>query len=350
MGVIVEIVVIVIVFSGYHITKIHPSLWLRNPLDAWPTTEQIVGTLCTVLVCYVVLALGFYIMARLKKGKKQARTELLRVTTGFLFVACVALFSRWLSSQEYLKRYGISLEVWALLIDIIVGNAVPELPALLKFGTEGEYFIKVGLVLLGVELRQIGALGGPGILTSWVVTPIVILLGVLSGRYLLGFKDKDLALVFILVCATCVCGASAATAIYGCVNSSPETLTLVIAIVNLLTIPQMIGLPYFAHYVNIMPEVAGAWFGGSIDATGAVVASASILDELNGVTETCVLAEDCAVDVASTVKIIQNMAIGPIAVAVSMWWQHHEAKLSQQVRLATTDSAGTDATTTQPSL
>ena len=41
------------------------------------------------------------------------------------------------------------------------------------------------------------------------------------------------------------------------------------------------GRPYFAWAVNMPLAVAGAWFGGSIDGTGNVVAAGAILDEVS---------------------------------------------------------------------
>lgn len=57
-----------------------------------------------------------------------------------------------------------------------------------------------------------------------------------------------------------------------------------------------------------MPEVlGGAWIGGTIDATGAVVAAGAFLGEK-------------ALSVAATVKMIQNILIGVIAFGVAIYW------------------------------
>ncbi len=57
-----------------------------------------------------------------------------------------------------------------------------------------------------------------------------------------------------------------------------------------------------------MPEVlGGAWIGGTIDATGAVVAAGAFLGEK-------------ALNVAATIKMIQNMLIGLIAFGVAVYF------------------------------
>ena len=53
--------------------------------------------------------------------------------------------------------------------------------------------------------------------------------------------------------------------------------------------------------------VGGAWMGGTIDATGAVVAAGAFLG-------------DDAEKVAAVVKMIQNVLIGLVAFAVAVYW------------------------------
>ncbi|MNR61596.1 hypothetical protein D3C85_1833890 [compost metagenome] len=49
--------------------------------------------------------------------------------------------------------------------------------------------------------------------------------------------------------------------------------------VLITAIPMMIFMPYIANYFNFPQAVTGAWLGGSIDTTGAVVASGSLVGE-----------------------------------------------------------------------
>ena len=55
----------------------------------------------------------------------------------------------------------------------------------------------------------------------------------------------------------------------------------------------------------ITESILGAWIGGFVDTTGAVVASASILQDKAGL--------KTGVKTASLMKMIQNILIGPIA-------------------------------------
>ena len=53
--------------------------------------------------------------------------------------------------------------------------------------------------------------------------------------------------------------------------------------------------------------LGGAWLGGTIDSTGAVAAAGAVLGET-------------ALEVAATVKMIQNILIGVAAFGVAIYW------------------------------
>jgi uncharacterized membrane protein YadS len=66
-------------------------------------------------------------------------------------------------------------------------------------------------------------------------------------------------------------------------------------------------MPPVIEAIGLDPVVGGAWLGGTIDATGAVVAAGETLGKEAG-------------EVAATVKMIQNSMIGLIAFAVAVYW------------------------------
>ena len=62
--------------------------------------------------------------------------------------------------------------------------------------------------------------------------------------------------------------------------------------------------------------LGGAWMGGTIDSTGAVAAAGAFLG-------------DKALYVAATIKMIQNIPIGVIALAIAYYWATHVEKNNQ---------------------
>ena len=73
------------------------------------------------------------------------------------------------------------------------------------------------------------------------------------------------------------------------------------------TVVMMVVMPMLVKFFD-MPEVlAGAWIGGTLDSTGAVVAAGKFVG-------------DKALYVAATIKMIQNVLIGVIAFFVAIYW------------------------------
>jgi len=83
----------------------------------------------------------------------------------------------------------------------------------------------------------------------------------------------------------------------------------VISLVLIVAIPMMILMPYFAKWLGLSQEVAGAWIGGTIDTTGAVVASGTIIGET-------------AQKYAVIIKSAQNVLLGVAAFAISIYWSY----------------------------
>jgi uncharacterized membrane protein YadS len=235
----------------------------------------------------------------------------LQVVGGFLMVAALATAAFVMAGQQVLRQYGLEYVLWALLLGLMIRNTV-GLPRWLSGAVRGELFIKWGLVLLGAEvlLGKLLALGLPGIMVSWVVTPIVLIVTFWFGRRIL--KISSPSLVIVVAADMSVCGVSAAIATAAACRAKKEELSLAIGMSLAFTAVMMVAMPLALRFAEVDPIVAGAWIGGTIDSTGAVAAAgAALQDEAQG---------DRAMKVAVTVKMIQNVLIGVIAFAVSVFW------------------------------
>ena len=116
----------------------------------------------------------------------------------------------------------------------------------------------------------------------------------------------------ILTGTTVVCGSSAATAIRNSVKGKEKDQKDSILISSLLTIPVIIALPFIARCINISGNIAGAWFGGCVDSTGAVIATAGLFNQSEGTVQ--------ATMSSAVVKMIQNILIAPICVLVVSYY------------------------------
>ncbi|MEO5600778.1 MAG: putative sulfate exporter family transporter, partial [Cyclobacteriaceae bacterium] len=121
----------------------------------------------------------------------------------------------------------------------------------------------------------------------------------------------DAELSMMISSAVSICGVSAAIATAGAIKGDPKKLSYVISLVLVTAIPMMIFMPYLARYMGLTQEVTGAWIGGTIDTTGAVVAAGTLVG-------------DIAVKISTIVKFSQNVLLGLAAFAISIYWTYSQ--------------------------
>jgi uncharacterized integral membrane protein (TIGR00698 family) len=225
---------------------------------------------------------------------------------GFIFVFLLAVVAEIIGNQTTLNNYGFGSLIWAILGGMLIANTV-GVPRFIQEGAQTEYFIKTGLVLLGAEILfgQILAIGQAGIFVAWVVTPTVLTLTYIFGQQVLKMESKTLNIT--VSADMSVCGVSAAIATAAACGARKEELTIALGLSMLFTAVMMIALPTFIVSVGMHPVLGGAWIGGTIDSTGAVVAAGAFLGEIG-------------MFVAATIKMIQNVMIGVIAFGVAVYW------------------------------
>lgn len=271
-----------------------PNLWVVNPVDALS-----VDGVVSYVVWMVILGLFVALSIRSIEG------ELSTFVPSFFVFAVLGLVAQVLSKQLYVNAYGLEYVLWALIIGLIISNTV-GVPKFFQPAVRTELYIKIGLVLLGAEIlfSRILNLGIQGLLLAWGVTPLVLFLMYKYGTAIL---KLDKTLTVLLAAATSVCGVSAAIAVAAATRARKELLTLTISISLLSTVILLVGLPALIRLARIDFVVGGAWIGGTVDSTGAVVAAGELLNEQ-------------AMEVATVIKLIQNVLIGVIAFVVAFLW------------------------------
>jgi len=271
-----------------------PKTWLINPFEGLS-----IDALLSYLVLMVILAVLFSIGVRFMAGKPSSYLP------AFVVFSILGLVAQVISKQYFVGTYGLEYVLWALVIGLVISNTV-GLPAILKPAIRTELYIKTGLVLLGAEIlvSRILNLGIQGLILAWGVTPLVL---VLMYRYGTSVLRLDKTLTILIAAATSVCGVSAAIAVAAATKAKKELLTLTISISLLSTVILLVGLPAVVKMTGIDYIVGGAWIGGTVDSTGAVVAAGELLNQQ-------------AMEVATVIKLIQNVLIGIIAFVVALFW------------------------------
>ena len=225
---------------------------------------------------------------------------------GFLAVFALSCLANVLGGYKPTAQYGVNGEIMAIVVGMTIANTIGT-PKWIKPAVQVEYYIKAGLVLLGAEVlfNKILAIGIPGIFVAWVVTPIVLVATFIFGQKVLKMPSKTLNIT--ISADMSVCGTSAAIAVAAACRAKKEELTLSVGLSMVFTAIMMVVMPAFIKMVGLPEVLGGAWIGGTVDSTGSVAAAGAFLGPK-------------ALQVAATVKMIQNVLIGVSAFCVAIYF------------------------------
>jgi len=238
----------------------------------------------------------------------------LRVLAGLAVVLILSIAAWWVTKRVYAAQLPLGIPgkvleypIWAVLVGL-AGNLVLRLVRLHAWARPGfrvELSLKVGLVLLGagVNLSLLAPAAGVSVVQGLIMIASVFFFSWwLGGRF-----ELDDKLRAVMATALSVCGVSAAIAAAGSVLAKKEQVTYVTSLVILVALPLMVLAPLTAEALGLSQTVAGAWFGGNIDTTAAVVGAGTIFGEQ-------------AQKVASIVKNTQNALIGVVAFLLAIYF------------------------------
>jgi uncharacterized integral membrane protein (TIGR00698 family) len=223
---------------------------------------------------------------------------------GFTVVYLLTLIALFITGNSFIESWNLEAVIFSLAIGLAISNFF-KVPNWLKDSLSTELFVKVGLILLGTSvifsnILEAGSLG--------LIQSLVVVLSVWYFAFWLCKRMKiDDELTMMISSAVSICGVSAAIATSGAIKGDSKKLSYVISMVLITAIPMMIFMPYLANYMGLSQQVTGAWLGGSIDTTGAVVASGSLVGEE-------------ALKISTIVKFSQNVLLGLAAFAISIYW------------------------------
>ncbi|QIP17003.1 putative sulfate exporter family transporter [Spirosoma aureum] len=276
------------------------------PAFGWKEGSDLTATVLSVKNGLIILEQFGFTYAIALIGAILTGKPLRSTLFGFPIIFGLTLLALVLAGNKTLKDLNLEAVIFSLSIGLLVGNLV-QLPDWLKGALATELFVKIGLVLLGTtvifgDILKAGSLG--------LVQALVVVVSVWYFAYWISKRLKiDDELTMMLASAVSICGVSAAIATSGAIQGDSKKLSYVISLVLITAIPMMLFMPYAAHALGLSPEVTGAWLGGTIDTTGAVVASGT-------------LAGDEALKISTIVKFSQNVLLGVAAFAISVYWTY----------------------------
>lgn len=218
----------------------------------------------------------------------------------------LAVAAQLIAEIPTIKGLGLEVVLFSVLIGLIISN-IFGVPQWLKPAIQSEFYIKIGIICLGStilfgDVLKSGAYG--------LVQSLIVVFTVWNFTFWLGKKmGVDNELRTMLSSAVSICGVSAAIATCGVIKGDSKKLSSVISLVLVCAIPMMYFMPPLCHLMGLSEEVSGAWLGGTIDTTGAVAASGTMLG-------------DIAAQTAIIVKSSQNVLLGVAAFFISLIWTY----------------------------
>lgn len=224
----------------------------------------------------------------------------------FIVIYALVLLANWITDIAFVKKMGLESVFFSVLIGLTMRNTI-GLPKWMEPAVRSEYYIKAGLVILGSsilfgEIMRAGSLG--------MVQAIIVVLSVWYFSFWVSRKmGIDSEMSMMLSSSVSICGVSAAIATCGAIKGDPKKLSFIVSLVLIVAIPMMYLLPFIAKWIGLSEQVAGAWLGGTIDTTAAVVASGKFIGET---------AEQYSV----IIKSAQNVLLGVAAFAISIYWSY----------------------------
>ena len=224
----------------------------------------------------------------------------------FVVVFVLAAIAQIIAAHTSMKSLSLETVFFSVMIGLVIGNTF-KLPEWMKSAIQSEYYIKIGLVILGTtvlfnNIMKAGSLG--------MIQAVIVVISVWYIAFWISRRMRiDTETSILLASSVSICGVSAAIATNGALGGNSKRLPYIISLVLVVAIPMMIFMPYLAVWLGLSQEVAGAWIGGTIDTTGAVVASGTIIG-------------DTAKDIAVIIKSAQNVLLGVAAFAISIYWSY----------------------------
>jgi len=268
----------------------------------WATIDKAfpsgIATIWDTLILLVILAVLSLI------GLIFMKKDIKRFVPAFIVIFALAWLAVFIGKQSVINAWGLEYVIWALIFGLLISNTV-GLPGWLKPAVLTEYYIKIGLVCMGATIlfSIILKAGGVGMLQALLVVAAVWFFTYWLGRRF-GMAERFSS---TMATGVSICGVSASIAAGGAVKGDPKETSYIIAWLLVGAVIMIVVMPPIAKAVSMPTNMAGAWLGGTIDNTGAVVAAGEVMKS------------KASLDTAALVKMAQNILIGFAAFLLAVW-------------------------------
>ena len=200
---------------------------------------------------------------------------------------------------------NIEYVLWAIVFGLIVSNTI-GVPKICRAGVDTyEFWLKAGIVLLGVRflLGDIVKLGGVSLVCVVLELAMAIVVMTALGRY---FKLSP-KLTSLLAIGASICGVSAIIAAKGAIDADDEDASYAIAAILALGAVSLVVFPLLGRALGMSDHAFGLWVGLAVDNTAEAAAAGALYS-------------DAAGRFAVLAKTTRNATLGFVVLGYAIYW------------------------------
>jgi uncharacterized integral membrane protein (TIGR00698 family) len=239
-------------------------------------------------------------------------TRIKALVPGTLLLAVIGFAGK--VTEQSINSYGrahqmtlpnIEYVLWAIIFGLIVSNTV-GVPELFRRGVETyEFWLKVGIVLLGVRflLGDVVKLGGVSLACVALELAVAIVIMTALGR---AFRLPP-KLISLLAIGSSICGVSAIIAAKGAIDADDEDASYAIAAILALGAISLFAFPVIGRAFGMTDHAYGLWVGLAVDNTAEATAAGALYS-------------DAAGKFAVLAKTARNATIGFVVLGYALYW------------------------------
>jgi uncharacterized integral membrane protein (TIGR00698 family) len=213
---------------------------------------------------------------------------------------------------HHLTLPNIEYVLWAIIFGLLLSNTV-GVPAIFRAGVDlYEFWLKAGIVLLGVRflLGDVVKLGGVSLACVAIELALAIVLMTALGRAF-GLPPK---LVSLLSIGSSICGVSAIIAAKGAIDADDEDASYAMAAILALGAVSLFVFPLIGRALGMSDHAYGLWVGLAVDNTAEATAAGALYS-------------DAAGKFAVLAKTARNATIGFVVLGYALYWvRQNQAK------------------------
>jgi len=305
--------------------------WIAVAPAKWSTLSQLGTQFSKNGINYLALLGAFLVLFSIVVSFIGQKPKAFIPAFIFIFILSTIIYAA--GNWDQASHYNLEPPLVALVAGLIISNVI-GLPRWLDAGFRVEFYIKLGIVLLGATLpfTLIIWAGPVAILQASIVSLITFFVIFFTARKL-GLDHRFAA---VLGAGGAVCGVSASIAVAGAVRAKKEHPPIAISLVVFWAIILIFVLPLASRSLHLPTGVGGAWIGTSEFADAAGLAAAQSYGGLAGAHVGISGTADQALAAYTLIKVIGrdiwigiwSFVLALIAVTV---WERNETNSKVQV-------------------